>query len=231
MSLQSTNPSLFLTTSQLRTVERDVRYIPGMASAVSRIICRSRNQSLLRCKSLKLFPEKYTGNHKNIHQEPTFEVRREQEHERRNSNIGMSTLANAFEIRLRLAIKARNESTRTRRRKKQKVNTSVKDEEYQDFDSEKESKNGEESLQEVSISITNECSFSLSSSTCGQTKAEIASGCSLHSQSFQRLPVLQQRFEKYSCEESMLPMKEIVIENDPTQSTNDDDEDDFDDWL
>ena len=226
MSLQSTNPSLFLTTSQLRTVERDVRCIPGIASAVSRIICRSRNQSLLRCKSLELFREESTGNDK-IHQEPTSEIRHEQEHERKDSNIGtMSTLANAFESRLRLAIKGRNELMSKKRRKRQKVNTSVKDEEYQDFDSEKESKNGEESLQ---VSITDECSFSLSSSTCGQIKMEIASGCSFHSQSLQRLPV-HQRFEKYSCEESMLPMKEIVIENHPTLS-KDDDEDDFDDCL
>jgi hypothetical protein len=179
-----------------------------------------------------LFLEKSTGNHKKIRQEPTFEVRREQEYERKDSKvIAMSSLANAFESRLRLAIKIRNESMRTRRRKRQKVKTSVKDEEYQDFDSEKESKNGEESLQEGSVSISNECSFSLSSSTYGQTKAERASGRSLHSQSLQRLPVLQQRFEKYSCEEYILPMKEIVIENGPTQSTNDDDEDNFDDWL
>ena len=187
MSLQSTNPVLFLTTSKLRTVERDVRYIPGIASAVSRIVCRSTNQSL-RCKSLELFPKTSTSNDK-IHQESISEIHQvrfgsstaeEQVHERKVSKIKMTLLANTFESRLRVAIKARNKFMSKKRCKRLK-DDSVKGEEYHDFDSDKESKNEEKSFQ---VSISNKSgSFSLSSSAHGQIELETASDFSFHSQS------------------------------------------------
>jgi hypothetical protein len=45
-SLQTTSPGLLLTPAQLRTAEREVRYMPAMASAVSGIICRMADTNL-----------------------------------------------------------------------------------------------------------------------------------------------------------------------------------------
>ena len=45
-SLQATNPALLLTQAQLREAEREARYMPATASAVSSILCRMSNQVL-----------------------------------------------------------------------------------------------------------------------------------------------------------------------------------------
>ena len=226
-SLQSTNPALFLTTSQLRTVERDIRYIPGIASAVSRIILRSRNH-LLRNKSQKLCAQDLTGNENTLQDSSSdtsgYRVE-EQEHERKD--LKMSMLTNIFESRLRLSIEARNELMNKNRRKRRR-GISVEDEEYHDFDCDKENKDYEESSQ---VSIPNESgSFPpLSSSTRGEIKVLEVSSFSSLSQSSKTLEEYQ-RFENPSGDASMFPTEEIVIENLPNLSANDY-EDDFDDCL
>lgn len=43
--LQELNPDILLSPSQLRSIERDSRYVPGISSAISRMICQSTNSS------------------------------------------------------------------------------------------------------------------------------------------------------------------------------------------
>ncbi len=109
VSLQSTNPDLFLTTLQLRMVERDALYVPAMASAVSRIVCKSRNR-LLQTKSLSLIPK---------------------ELEQKDSK--KSALTIALERKLRLAIKARHDKSKERH--KRHKSGSLADDELDDLES------------------------------------------------------------------------------------------------
>ena len=113
VSLQSTNPDLFLTTLQLRMVERDALYVPAIASAVSRIVSKSRNR-LLQSKSLSLIPKEQPCSQK------------------ANEDSKLSALTSALESKLRLAIKARQESKERHKRHK---SGSVADNELDDLES------------------------------------------------------------------------------------------------
>ena len=233
MNLQSTNPTLFLTTTQLRTVEREVRYIPGIASAVSRIVCRSRNKSL-RHKCLELF-KKVSSNDKirqeqaagkqHVRVESTLE---EPEHGGNDIKMDVSSLANAFESQLRLAMRARNELMNIKRYKKQRGATAKdEEEEYHDFDSDDESKSGEKPVQP---SIANKSgSFSQSSSSYGSLALEIESATSFNDPLSQRDSLQPRRVEDSGEEESKLPVKEVLIERESYPVVNEN-EDDFDDW-
>ena len=156
-----TNPVLFPTKSLLRTIERDVRYIPEIASAISRIICRSRNESL-RYKSIGFFANNTaTDDDDNIEQQVRSEMYRskskswrakDQEHMRTVTTNGMSTFEGAFQSRLRLAIKERNESMIKKRNKRLKTKI-VEYEGYHDFNSNMKRMNGDKSQQ---LSILND---------------------------------------------------------------------------
>ena len=216
-SLQSTNSSLFLTTFQLRTVERDVRYIPGIASAISRIIFRSRNKAL-RSKGIKLMSKESTSI-KKANKICTSEIQRPflksqmakgGSLEINDSKIEISELAAAFESRLRLAIKARNDLKSKSRNKRQK-SSDIKDEEYHDFDTvNRQSQIGEKSLQ---VSNSPE-----SSST------SLSSDFSSHGKSFQQVSE-QPQTENCSSDECLFPLKEIVIKNCPNFPKPQDDND------
>ena len=52
-SLQQTNPNILLSPSQLRSIERDSRYVPAVASAIARMLCQSTNASF-RSKAIGL---------------------------------------------------------------------------------------------------------------------------------------------------------------------------------
>lgn len=43
-SLQKTSPGLLLTANQLKRLERDAKYVPAIASAISSVICHSRQR-------------------------------------------------------------------------------------------------------------------------------------------------------------------------------------------
>eukprot|EP00536_Pseudo-nitzschia_multiseries_P003061 jgi/Psemu1/63970/estExt_Genemark1.C_430077 len=151
-SLQSTNPSLLLTTAQLRAVERDVRYIPGIAATVSRIVCLSHNP-LLRRKSLAVLratTKQVRGEHEPACTEPFSDSQRGSRASDEQSPFGTdasipeaSVLADALERRLRLAMKAKNEAATANKRCKKRsgVDDGDKPEErYRDFDSDEESR-------------------------------------------------------------------------------------------
>ena len=210
VSLQSTSRGLFLTPSQLRKAERDVRYIPAIASAASRIVCRSRNQ-LLRRKCLALLPNESTGKRRSLP-----EVTSDVENEDDNTNLEIPALADALESQLRLAIKAREKLTNKKRRKVAKGNSRKRtDEEFHDIDS--------DDVEEESLQGSN------SDKPREESKLESTSSLSFNSQSSQELSARQQ-VEEPSCEASALPITEIAIGNGPIQSTNED-EDAFDDFF
>ena len=197
--------------------ERDVRYVPAMVSAASRIICRSRKR-LLRTKCLEFFPKESTGSGDMIQESASVGP---VEEEQKTTNLQVPKLAKALEIRLRLAIKVRDGIMDRKRCKREKYSVSnAVDDEFQDFDSDKV----EEETFKVSISDKSE---SLSPS---EANLESTSTLSFNSQSSKGLDACQGQFGDYSCETPVLPMKEINIANRPTQSTSED-EDTFDDWL
>lgn len=238
VSLQSTNPTLLLTTTQLRTVEREVRYIPGIASAVSRIVCRSNNK-ILRRKSLKLFQKQVCGDKEYNEQKPvkqhvSFESSTVEEQQQCGSDdlkVGVPSLANAFESRLRLAMKIKNETMHAnKRRKKQRGSTIAKDndaeEEYQDFDSDDENNSRMESTQS-SVADNKPVSVLPSSSSIGLENRLLETDSEVSLQSVVSPP----RHVTDVSEESDLPFSEIVIGDQRVPAMNGDEyEDDFDDW-
>lgn len=216
MSLQSRNNGLFLSTSQLRAVERDVRYIPAIASAASRIICRSRNPCL-RNKCVALIP-KESPRPDRLLEESLSDIEEEDE----EPKLEISELSNALEDRLRLAIKVRNESM-SRKRSRRENNKSSNDaaEDFQDFDSEQEE-------DEASRCLVSEksCSPSLPLSQ-EESRIESVSTLSFGSKSSRRS--CDQRFSESPYQPSKFPPTEIVLVHRPTQSTQD--EDAFDDFF
>lgn len=52
--LQKTNPNLLLTASELKSAERDARYIPATSSAISSILCKSKNKKSVEAATLKI---------------------------------------------------------------------------------------------------------------------------------------------------------------------------------
>ena len=134
-SLQKTNPGLFLTTSQLRTAERDALYVPALASAVSRIVCNSRNP-LLRSKSLSLIPKDLTSLGL---QEPFSQTA--DENVEKDKDLEIPALTSALESCLRLALQARKESANRKRHKRRKGGSVEEVEEFDDIDSGNKSEN------------------------------------------------------------------------------------------
>ena len=127
--------------------ERDVRYIPGIASVVSRVCCRSANP-LLKQKCLNLM-NKASSNDKILpkksvakHHVGFISAVEEQEKERDDIDLDELLLANTFESQLRLAL------TNPKGYKKQRDTIDKDDEQdYIDFDSDDESKSGTNILQ------------------------------------------------------------------------------------
>lgn len=141
MSLQSRNNGLFLSTSQLRAVERDVRYIPAIASAASRIICRSSNPCLHN-KCVALIPKESPRPNRFLEESLS-----DTEEEDEQPKLEISELSNALEDRLRLAIKVRNETmSRKRSRRENDKSSKAADEDFRDFDSEQEEEEGSQCL-------------------------------------------------------------------------------------
>ena len=105
-SLQKTNPKLFLTTQQLRRLERDVVLIPSMASALVSITSKSRHVYPIVQQYLEEVTTQSRGNNTN------------------SNNDSDSVLTKIVEDKFRKAIKAVEES-KTLRRKKARVSRSV----------------------------------------------------------------------------------------------------------
>lgn len=234
--LQSTNQDLFLTSTRLRAIEREVRYIPGIASAVSRIICRSSNQSLRR-KSLKILKKIYTedkSSEESLAEQQYVGVESTNgKHElvENTVKIDVHLLADAFQNRLRLAMQVKNDFTKKSKRcKKQKdANADDDEQEYGDFDSEDKSKDG---LESVRPSIEKSGQFSIFSSSHGQAELGMESFSSYNSSLSQRSALLSPNYVIDSDDKSVMrPVKEILIENasgfDLVMNGS---EDDFDDW-
>jgi hypothetical protein len=127
-SLQATNPAILLSPIQLRSVERDIHYIPAIASAVSRIVCSSQNPTLRRRSQSILdassFRRRSVGTHtwkQSQHEvshavvSATLQAGTESE-----VNFQTMTLASAFEERLKLAIEATTRAAATQRSKRRK---------------------------------------------------------------------------------------------------------------
>lgn len=137
-SLQVTNPDLLLSPSQLRSIERDVRYIPAISSAVSRIVLRSNNQSF-RSKVLALAQVPVDGIGKGSseviasHRDDCIKDRSEDSD--RNDKVDEGDLSRAFEQRLRLSIQI-EENAKIKHFKKPRKNQD-KEQDYGDVTAER----------------------------------------------------------------------------------------------
>ena len=182
---------------------------------MSRIICRSRNGSLL-CKRIESFAkvsddgdefEHYIGSETKRSRFGSLTAD-DQVYTNMNAGIEMALLVSAFQRRLRLAINDRNDSISKTRNKKLRTKR-VEYEGYNDFNSKQDSINRDKPQQ---LSIRNDCcSFSRCLSTW-QLNEEVESILSYHGQSLNQIS-LQKRSEIQSGEESTVPLKEIVINN------------------
>ena len=215
MSLQSTNKGLFLSTSQLRSAERNSRYIPALASAASRIICRSRNPSLR--KKCVAFISKESTRLDGLLQESVSDVEEEVE----GTTLEIAELSDALEDRLRLAIKVRDESMSRKRSRKAKDN--IADEDFREFDSEKEEDGSSQCL------ISHKSNSSSPALSHEESIVESASSLSFGSKSSERL-LFAKQFEESPCKAPLFPPTEIMIKTSVTPSTKDD-EDSFDDFF
>ncbi len=208
VSLQKTNPGLFLTTSQLRTAERDALYVPALASAVSRIVCNSRNP-LLRSKSMALIPKDLTSTGL---QQPFSETTEENGEE--GTGLEIPALASALESRLRLALRTRYETAERKRRKRHKGRSVEEVEEFDDIDSDK--KSGEDSFHEIGSNPRSsdhvEVLLSSSNSTKSLNLLQEHSAC--------------QEFDESISDEPQFPPREIFVEHRAS-----DDEESFEDCL
>jgi hypothetical protein len=238
-SLQGTNQSLFLTSTRLRAIEREVRYIPGIASAVSRIISRSANLRLRR-KSQEIFKQVSTEQNINagsIAKQQHIEVlstnEEPQELVGNDIKIDVRLLSNAFQTRLRLAMQVRNDLiTKPKRCSKKHKDTNVDDDddeqEYDDFDSEDDSKHGMEAVQ-PSTSGTETGTLPVFSSSHEPEELGMESVSSSNSS----LPLGGALLKPKSVigsdgdPSATRPVKEIIIDSDIVIKEN---EDDFDDW-
>jgi len=236
VKLQFTNQELFLTSTRLRAIEREVRYIPGIASAVSRIICRCSNQSLRR-KSLKILEKLYTEDkisEESIKEQQYVGVASTNEKNELVENtiqIDVHLLADAFQTRLRLAMQVKNDFIKKSKRCKTQRNTKADDDEqeYGDFDSEDKSK---DVLEPVRPSIDKTDPFSVFSSSHGQTEIGMESFSSYNSSLSQRDALLSPNYVIDSDEKSVMhPVKEILINyRSGSDLVINGSEDDFDDW-
>jgi hypothetical protein len=236
-SLQGTNQSLFLTSTRLRAIEREVRYIPGIASAVSRIVCRSANLRL-RQKSHEIFKQVSTEENINagsIGEQQHIEVVSTNEESQdlvgNDFKIDVRLLSNAFRTRLRLAMQVRNDLiTKPKRCSKKHKDANVDDDdeqEYDDFDSEDGSKHGMEAVQ-PSTSGTENGPLSVFSSSHEPEELGMESVSSSNSSLSRGGVLLKPNFVIGSDNESATrPVKEILIENGSVMKEN---EEDFDDW-
>ena len=238
-SLQGTNQSLFLTSTRLRAIEREVRYIPGIASAISRIVCRSANLRLRR-KSQEIFKQISTEENNNAgskaeqqHIEVVSTNEEPQELVGNDINIDVRLLSNAFQTRLRLAMQVRDDLiTKPKRCSKKHKDTNVDDDdeqEYDDFDSDEDSsKHGMEAVQ-PSTSETKTGPLSVFSSSHEPEELGMESVSSSNSSLSQGRALLKSKFVVGSDAESSAtrPVKEILVDSDLVIKEN---EYDFDDW-
>lgn len=222
----------------MRAIEREVRYIPAIASAVSRIVCRSANLGLRR-KSLEIFKQLSTeenNNDESIAEQQHIEVvssnEEQQELVGNDIKIDVRLLSDAFQTRLRLAMKVRNDFiTKPKSCKKQK-DTNVDDDdeqEYDDFDSEDDSKHGMDAVAvQPSTSETETGPLSIFSSSHEPEELGMESVSSSNSSLSRGGVLLKPNFVIGSDNESATrPVKEILIENGSVIKEN---EEDFDDW-
>lgn len=221
MSLQSTNPGLFLTTPQLRAAERDVRYIPAIASAVSRVVCRSNNKKL-RNKSLELFQAIVARDEKRVGLELVSIAEQPPQARGDDSNDSVFSLAEALECQLRLAIKIKGEMNNTKKKQKRLAEKDGvgEGEEYREFDSDDETKIEAQSSQS---SLGNHAHLSLSQSTSLYDVEADSENSSIGSaSSWSRQDEGSDGYGETPCQRGG-PRK-------PSQSSGENDEDIFDDW-
>lgn len=226
MKLKTTNPELFLTSTHLRAIERDVRYVPGVASAISRIVCRSANNSLKQ-KCLEVFQNVCVGDSNTTGKsKPGDNTQSDKIHEssKHNASIDVRLLADAFQARIRIAMHVRNNLPNSKRRKKQKDITVNNEEEYGDFDSWDGSKDSSETSRQ-----------SIDTNHQDLVRLEMGSAAS-YDQSFTRCDASSSICEVYSNRKSITrPLQEILIKDETGGSDNVTKEietlgDDFDDW-
>jgi hypothetical protein len=98
-SIQRTNPSLFLSTQQLRDTERNVRHVPAVASALSSIVSSSRNptfQSSMK-RLVSSWNKKNGGRSDAENNDPS--------RQNDNEKLNMEQMTSMLEQRIRLSLK------------------------------------------------------------------------------------------------------------------------------
>ena len=125
---QGSNPSLLLTPAQLRVAEREIRYMPAVACAVSRILGRMSN------KALKERLLDTIGRWKNNGERcPGEEKEGRYAQKPQSKSLDATSITIAIEQRLKKCVLDKQQSTLTRKTRRQKK-VDNQEKEYSDLD-------------------------------------------------------------------------------------------------